>query len=223
MHIAFDIDGTICENSPDMVHDDPLSILQHSRPKHAALSRLVKMMAAGHDISFVTARSEKVKGATMKQLKTWLPTVRGIDVLHRDFEPYEMMQAICYKLDALRYLEPDLYVGDLPMDQTAANATSTPFMPAEWWAKGVPIETVVGEAFQPAAIQQLAYDLDYLDAEQNDGAVIRASQMGLRMEYSRLGLPVGLVDSPAHVAGVHQSQVPVAVGNQVVANRPEGA
>jgi hypothetical protein len=217
MHIAFDIDGTICENSPEMVHDDPVSILQHSRPKHAALSRLVKMIADGHTVSFVTARSTKVQGATRKQLKTWLPSTVGIEVHHRDFEPYEMMQAVVFKFDALRYLTPDLFVGDLPMDQTAAAAAGVPFMAAEWWAKGTPIETVVGDNFHPDAIKRLAHAMEYLDAEQNDGAVLRASQMGLTLQYNRFGLPTGLAESPAHVAGVQRTLEAVAVGNGVVA------
>lgn len=212
MHICFDIDGTVCENSPEMNHDDPMSILQHTRPKHAALVRLVKAMAEGHTISFVTARSEKVKGATTKQLKTWLPSIRGIDIFHRPFEPYEMMEAICYKLDSLRYLTPDLYVGDLPMDQSAAAAAGIPFMPAEWWAKGVPIETVTGEAFRPEAIRVKAYRLEYLDAEQNDGAVLLAARMGLTVTLNRFGLPVGLEENANQIlqGTVRETAAPVA-------------
>lgn len=156
MHVAFDIDGTICENSPEMDHDDPLSVLKHTRPKHAALARLVKLIVDGHTVSFVTARSHKVQGATMKQLKQWLPSLAGVDIFHRNFEPYELMGAVLYKLDTLRQMEPDLYVGDLPMDQTAAAAAGVPFMPAEWWAKGIPIDAIAGADFRPDALQRRA-------------------------------------------------------------------
>lgn len=219
MHICFDIDGTVCENSPEMNHDDPMSILQHTRPKHAALVRLVKALAAGHTVSFVTARSEKVQGATMKQLKTWLPSIAGIEICHRDFEPYEMMAAVCYKLDRLRYLEPDLYVGDLPMDQTSAAAAGVPFMPAEWWAKGIPIEHVTSPDMKPLAIQLRARELEYIDAEENYR--VRLAYPEQMIVKTRFGLPIGLAGNPGDVAGVQEPKPAASVGEVEVAARSD--
>ena len=157
MHICFDIDGTLCEMGADLDFDDGDSILKHTRPNHAALKQLRQLMEAGCTVSFVTGRHEKVAWAPFRQLRLWLdrPNVAGIDILHRTFEPYEMMRCVVYKMDALRILNPDIYVGDLPMDQTAAAAAGVSFLPAEWFAKGHGIEHLVKPDYRPEWVRAL--------------------------------------------------------------------
>lgn len=173
-HICFDIDGTLWESGADLDHDDVSSYLRHTRPIHAALARLSKFMDAGGMVSFITGRSEKVKEATYKQLRTALGdrAVKGIDIFHRPAEPYELMACVLYKLDTLRFLDPDIYVGDLPMDQTAAAAAGVAFMPAEWWAKGHSLEHMLQPDFEPGSLRlrgrrRRSPDDDGLDAVQS--------------------------------------------------------
>lgn len=153
-HICFDIDGTLVEVGADLDHNDPLSYERHTRPIHRAIGRLNAFLDAGGRVSFVTGRADNVSRVTHRQLVRFLGdrVAKGVDIMHRPDGEYDVMACLLYKLDALRFLAPDLYVGDLPMDQTAAVAAGVPFMPAEWWAKGHDLGLVLHPDFRPAKV-----------------------------------------------------------------------
>jgi len=135
--IAFDVDGTLCEVGARADFEDGHSLLRHTRPMPAAIERVRAFVRQGGQVRFVTARHRRLAEFTLAQLQCWIGDhVLREHVSLRDFDPYTPTDAALWKADVLRAMRPDLYVGDKPMDQTAAAIANVLFMPAEWWARG---------------------------------------------------------------------------------------
>lgn len=144
--VAFDMDGTICENGPKIDFQDGLSVMNQCKPKQFVIQRIRALWASGTcHIAVITARDWKLSGVTHDQLRKWLgdEVFSNLDVVHSDLPSMKKLPAHIwyewckrYKARELKDLDALVYVGDTSIDQMASNLAGCSFQSAYQFGRG---------------------------------------------------------------------------------------
>lgn len=141
MRAAFDLDGTLVHHGGQApLYDDPLWLLEHSRPHEAAVERVRGLLQAGAEVHVITGRGRHarlVTLATLGELFGTFPPER-LHVSPHDkgqFPGYDGLRA--RKASVLNEIQPDFYVGDHDeADAGAAHDAGVPFLGAAEFQAG---------------------------------------------------------------------------------------
>lgn len=144
--VLFDLDGTICENSPEICFQDSASIAFCSKPRQMVIQRIRALWVSGTcHLGVLTARNWRQSDITHRQLKDWLgaEVYDELDVTFGDLRPEGSMSRrdwlyslVAFKAEMLDDLEPCVYVGDAPTDERSAIEAGVPFMGVVQFSRG---------------------------------------------------------------------------------------
>lgn len=144
--IAFDLDGTLCNNGPKINYQNGQTVKEQCRPRPFAIQRLRALWASGTcHIAVVTARNWNLSGVTHDQLRDWVgdEVFASLDVCFSDLPPLDSIPAtmwyewlLRYKARELRALDAVCYIGDTSHDAKAASDAGCDFLGAYQFSRG---------------------------------------------------------------------------------------
>ena len=135
MLIVFDIDGTLAATPPVVGNDfagweREIHTLLHP-PVAGAIEGVAELLATGHQVALLSARSARLHAATLHWLREWMPALRGVHISLRPTEDLRPSALTKWdRLERMRGDHPIVLVDDDPVMAVACHRAGDTFMHA---------------------------------------------------------------------------------------------
>lgn len=143
MKLAFDIDGTLLDHVGEVNYSDPRSVKAGCIQDRRAAHRVRYLIEQGHELHVISGRGKILRRVTLDQMRQIHPDLAKPSRVHLQdhFTDYGAMRY--WKRDVLRNVEAELYVGDHPIDELAAEDAGVPFLHADPFRSGAALPGVL--------------------------------------------------------------------------------